>query len=72
MVYTKWLGEFAGPRTALKEKIQAIEFKISVCCLQQMGQLGLFSLTPLFVFIGIFHLFAILIQVLIEFRYVSR
>ncbi|RLF42757.1 MAG: hypothetical protein DRN18_01820 [Thermoplasmata archaeon] len=45
MVYTKWLGEFAGPRTALKEKIQAIEFKISVCCLQQMGQLGLFLLT---------------------------
>ena len=37
-----------GLHTALKEKIQATEYRISVCWSQQMGQLGLFSLILFF------------------------
>jgi len=37
-----------GVHQPLKEKIQATKSKIPVCCLQQMGQLGLFSLTLFF------------------------
>jgi len=48
--------KFNGPdgvHQPLKEKIQATKSKISVCCLQQMGQLGLFSLTFFLIFMDI-------------------